>query len=136
MIDPRFAAYTEHILEGFAEYCGLELQELSQEKCIVSVRLRPEHMNLYGFVHGGMIDTLMDNTGGILAAFIHGEYRTVVTGCSDAFFLNPIRGERMYAVATPVKAGRTMTRTQLSVYDGDDRLCTVGYLEYVYTDHR
>lgn len=134
MIDPKIAAQAEHMLAGFAEYCGLELQELSAEKCVVSVALRPEHMNLYGFVHGGMIHTLMDNTGGILAAFAHGEIRPVVTGSADVHFLTPVHGERMYAVATMVKAGHSISRVQLGVFDGADTLCAVGLSEYVYTD--
>ncbi len=124
----------ESLRHGFAGYCGLELQELSREKCVITVNLRPEHLNQYGFVHGGMIGTLLDNTGGIMAACAGETIRHVVTSCSDVFYLNPIRGDRMFAVATPVKTGHTMARIQINVFDGAGVLCAAGYAEYVYTD--
>ena len=136
MVDPKIAPQAEHMLDYFASHCGIELQDLNREECVLTVQLRPEHMNLYGFVHGGMINTLMDNAGGILAAFAHGDIRPVVTGCADAHFLRPVCGARMKCVATMVKAGRSMARVQLGVYDENDKLCCVGLNEYVYTDNR
>ena len=134
MVDPKIAPQAKHMLDHFASFCGIELQELTKEQCVLAVTLRPEHMNLYGFVHGGMINTIMDNAGGIVAAFAHGPVRPVVTGSADAHFLRPVRGSTMKCVATLVKAGRTMARVQLGVYDENDKLCTVGFNEYVYTD--
>ena len=74
------------------------------------------------------------NAGGIVAAFAHGPVRPLVTGSADAHFLRPVCGSTMKCVATLVKAGRTMARVQLGVYDENDKLCTVGFNEYVYTD--
>ena len=136
MENSKFDPKAEHMLDAFARHCGIELQELNAERCVLSVQLRPEHLNLYGFVHGGMIGTIMDNAGGILAAFAHGEIQSVVTGSSDAHFLRPVCGERMVAVATMVNAGRSVARVQICVYDDEDRLCTVGLNEYFYTDNR
>lgn len=136
MEGPNIAPQAEHMLDVFARHCGIELQDLNHDTCTLTVQLRPEHLNLYGFVHGGMINTIMDNAGGIAAAFAHGQIRPVVTGCADAHFLRPVRGSAMKCVATLVKAGRTMARVQLGVYDEDDKLCTVGLNEYVYTDNR
>ena len=136
MVDPKIAPQAKHMLDHFASFCGIELQELNKEQCVLAVTLRPEHMNLYGFVHGGMINTIMDNAGGIAAAFADGEIRPLVTACADAHFLCPVCGTAMKCVATIVKAGHTMARVQLGVYDENDKLCCVGLNEYVYTDIR
>ena len=136
MVDPNIAPQVEHMLDVFARHCGIELQDLSGDTCTLTVQLKPEHLNLYGFVHGGMINTIMANAGGIVAAFAHGPVRPVVTGSADAHFLRPVCGSTMKCVATLVKAGRTMARVQLGVYDENDKLCTVGFNEYVYTDNR
>ena len=134
MSDLKNDAQAKHMLDAFASHCGIELQELSQERCVLAVRLCPEHLNLYGFVHGGMIHTIMDNAGGILASYAHGEPRPVVTACADAHFLYPVRGASMRAVATLVKGGHTMARVQLGVFDETGKLCCTGLNEYVYTD--
>ena len=136
MVDPNIAPQAEHMLDVFARHCGIELQDLNGDTCTLTVQLKPEHLNLYGFVHGGMINTIMDNAGGIAAAFADGEIRPLVTARADAHFLCPVCGTAMKCVATIVKAGHTMARVQLGVYDENDKLCCVGLNEYVYTDIR
>ncbi len=46
--------------DKFAEYCGIELIEVSEGRAKAQMRLGPEHLNGLAMAHGGAVFTLAD----------------------------------------------------------------------------
>jgi len=46
----------------FLEHVGAVLEELSKEKAVLSLEVKEYHLQHLGYVHGGVISSLADNT--------------------------------------------------------------------------
>ena len=51
---------------NFVRYCGIEMQE-STDFGHSQINIMPEHLNLYGIVHGGLLYTMADAAAGAAA---------------------------------------------------------------------
>ena len=86
------------------EACGITIDEVTEDGARCSMPLTPMHLNAGGVAQGGAVYTLCDttfavaaNAGGILT----------VSQCADMHYLRPGAGERLYAEASCVSAGRS-----------------------------
>ena len=111
MMSPDVREYAERIMEmyeaPFARFVGLEISEISRDRVVCYLDLRPELMNSMGRGHGGAIYTLIDHTFAIAANLVHDS-----TGQNtNVSFYRPAQG-RLTAVAVPINRSRS-----LEVYD-------------------
>ena len=74
MLDPKI--FTEQ--DPFARHCGMEVVEIGPGRSVARMRVRPEHLNFAGLVHGGVVFSLADlafaaacNSHGTLALAIN-----------------------------------------------------------------
>ena len=121
-------------MTGFAATCGLEIDTMEKGETTGHCMLRPELRNHYGFVHGGVIDTLMDTLGGLTAHVAAEPPCQVVTRSVDAHYLRPVLGSVMRGRATAIKVGKQICLIRAEVFDEEDRLCAEGLLEFIYLD--
>ena len=101
------------------EQCGITIDAVDETSAACSMPLTPKHLNADGVAQGGAIFTLCDlcfaaaaNAGGVL---------TVSQG-ADIHYLRPGTGERLYAVATCINAGRTTCLYRVDVRDSREKL--------------
>ena len=111
MMSPDVREYAERIMEmyeaPFARFVGLEISEISRDRVVCYLDLRPELMNSMGRGHGGAVYTLIDHTFAIAANLVHDS-----TGQNtNVSFYRPAQG-RLTAVAVPINRSRS-----LEVYD-------------------
>jgi acyl-CoA thioesterase len=95
---------------------------VTEDSARCSMPLTPMHLNAGGVAQGGAVYTLCDttfavaaNAGGILT----------VSQCADMHYLRPGAGERLYAEASCVSAGRSTCLYRVNVTDGEDRQVAV-----------
>ncbi|MFC4098627.1 PaaI family thioesterase [Paenibacillus xanthanilyticus] len=87
--------------------CGLIRAESG--KAGLCLAIGPEHLNLYGIVHGGVLATFMDNTMG-MAAMLACPGEKVVTAQLNIHYLQSASGGVLTCQAELIhRAGRTLT---------------------------
>ncbi len=108
---------------------GAELTHLEAGKAVVELEVRPEVTQQHGHVHAGILTTAVDTAGGYAAYSMMPEGSEVLSTDFTMKFLRPARGDRVVAVGTVVKSGRTLTVCDLEVFmetDGERTLVAKG----------
>lgn len=109
------------ITTGFTAHTGIELTSVGEGFAEGKIELKPEHLNPYGVVHGGVTYCLADVLGG--AAF-----RTMgglpVTMNSNITYFRPVKaGKVIYAKAEVVRYGNTTSFIETKIFDEDMMEC-------------
>jgi uncharacterized protein (TIGR00369 family) len=114
---------------------------VSESRVVLSMLLNPEHANVLGNVHGGVIMRLVDEAGG-LAAMRHARSPVVTVAIDSMTFDEPIYvGNMVTLTAELTYAGRTSMEVRVSVVAEDpltgSRIHTnLAYVVYVAIDNQ
>lgn len=81
----------------------------------IELPFRPEFVQQDGFVHAGILTTVVDSAGGYAAYTMCGPETNVLTVELKVNFLRPAVGARFVARGSVVRAGRTVTVCRLEV---------------------
>lgn len=102
---------------GLNGLVGIEYDEASPERVVVSLEIDERHQQPYGLVHGGTYCTLVETAaslGAALSAMERGMAGAVgVSNATD--FYRSHRTGRIRATATPIHRGRTQQVWQVDV---------------------
>jgi uncharacterized protein (TIGR00369 family) len=108
--------------EFHSRFFGMTLEHVEEGAVDVTLEIRPEHLNLLGIVHGGVIATLADTATGLA-------YRTVlepgtqhVTTQLNVTYLAPARPGIVVARGSVVKRGRRTGYAEADVVDEEGSL--------------
>jgi uncharacterized protein (TIGR00369 family) len=112
----RIAASPFHI------WAGMEVLEASPGRVTVEMRVEERHLNLQGFVHGGMLAILADTACGLSIRSAMEPGRLHVTADLDIHFLAPARPGKVLGRGTAVKVGRSLAFAEASIEDDEGRL--------------
>ena len=116
--DPR---YEVRVRESFArqgamKHIGASLDEVAPGYCAISLVPRPELAQQHGYVHAGVVGTIIDSAGGYAGFTLFPAESTVLTVEFKLNMLAPAQGERLVAEGFVVKAGRTLSVTRGEVH--------------------
>jgi len=90
---------------NFLDYIGCSVEENDKEKAVLSIELRQEHLQHMGYIHGGVISTLADNTGWyVLEPHLRSD-QTAMTQELTVNYLHPGKGKKLSAVGKLIKMG-------------------------------
>ena len=93
----------------FDEHLGIASRTLEPGTCTAELELRPEHLNIEGWVHGGVFLVLLDTAMGHAVGSLR--EREALSGAAtmqlSCQFLAPPRGQRLTARGTVLRLGRT-----------------------------
>jgi len=130
----------------FNEHLGLQVSELWADSVGVSFEMRPEFVGhfLYGRLHGGVISTVLDTTGGLaVMAGIAKAYpdessddimaRFAYLGTVDmrVDYLRQGTGTHFTADAQVVRLGRRIANTQMNLHNEQGTLIATGTAAYI-----
>ena len=90
----------------YAALLGIRVEEIGQGTARVSLRLEDKHFNPVGVPHGGVYFSMADTACGSAMAS-HGYYAVTVS-TSYEFLRSGRPGDTLTAVASEIKAGRTL----------------------------
>jgi len=121
-------SFGRSILAGqpFSRLLGAELHRLEAGEAELWLPIRDELRQQHGFVHGGVLSYLADNSMTFAAGSV---YRDALTLETKLNFLRPCVGERVVARALVLHAGKRQAVVRCDVFsvEGEqERLCAVG----------
>ena len=114
--------------QGFDAHIGLEITAISADEVRGELSVRPELLQPYGLLHGGVLTSVVETLGSVAGATWYGDRGIVVGMTNHTHFLRPVREGRLEAVATPVHRGRTSQLWLVEVRDEQQKLVARGEL--------
>jgi len=106
----------------FLEHTGAKLKDFTQGKANVELYIKPYHLQHKGFVHGGVISTLMDNTGWYAVVSNLDNGFTAVTMEIKINYLRPALGKYLSVSASVKRMGKTTAFTTIELFDDQEVL--------------
>ena len=115
--EPAFPGFAARVRESFARQgvmrlIGAELVDVAPGYCAIALAPRPEVSQQHGYVHAGILATLVDSAGGYAGYSLFPEDSSVLTVEYKLNLLAPAEGERIVAEGFVVKPGRTLAITR------------------------
>lgn len=118
----RFEDAISHYSQEFgtfflARFLGLDISYVGQS-CVVGFRGDDFLFNPQGFVHGGILTTIMDVSMGHLIDHLRGRAVTLEMKCQ---FIRPVGGATYRAVGEAVHIGREICYMRSIIIDQDEK---------------
>jgi uncharacterized protein (TIGR00369 family) len=118
---PAFAGHEARVRDSFARQgamalIGAALADVAPGYCAIALVPRPEVSQQHGYVHAGILATLVDSAGGYAGFTLFPEESSVLTVEYKLNLLAPAQGERIVAEGFVVKPGRTLVITRGEVH--------------------
>ena len=101
---------------------GMILERVAEGEVDVGLEVAPEHLNLMGTVHGGVLATLADTATGLAYRTVLEPDTTFTTSQLSVAYLSPGRAGRIVARGRVVKRGRHTGYAEADVVDAEGRL--------------
>ena len=122
---PSFPGYAARVRESFARQgamalIGARVVDVQPGYCALELVPRAEICQQHGYVHAGILATLVDSAGGYAGYTLFPEESTVLTVEFKLNLLAPAKGSRVVAEGYVVKSGRTLTITRGEVHAEHD----------------
>lgn len=95
--DPSWAASNMLSTDTTKRFLGIEIQEITRGRAVLSMQVRPEMANGFGITHGGMVFTLADTA--FAYACNEDEAVTVASGADITFARASHEGDVLTATA-------------------------------------
>lgn len=130
--EPGSPDYERRTRDSFARQralrlIGAEMTRVAPGEVEIVLDHHDEITQQHGFIHAGMTATIADSAGGYAAYTLFPPEASVLTAEYKINLLAPATGPRLVAVGTVVKAGRTLTTCEVTVYneaaDGSRKPC-------------
>jgi len=102
--------------QGLMEHLGARISYIGVGEVCIELPSRPEVTQQHGYFHAGATSSIADSAGGYAAFTLFDEGTTVLTVEFKINRLAPAEGERLEAVGTVIKPGRTLTICKLEVF--------------------
>ncbi|HVQ37241.1 MAG TPA: PaaI family thioesterase [Pyrinomonadaceae bacterium] len=115
----------------FAQFMGLELDDISSGTATLAVNVRKELTQNQGVVHGGAIASLIDTATAFAILSLLEPKEKVTTVDLAISYLRPATGGRLRAVATVVRAGRRLFVVKAEVFDTRGKLISTALSTYI-----
>ncbi|QHT59232.1 PaaI family thioesterase [Paenibacillus lycopersici] len=111
---PRDAKQELAALEAAARptfwgFLGCELVAAEEGRAAIALQVRPEHLNLAGIVHGGVLASLLDNAMGLVAILACPGDKTVTSGLNVHYLASSSEGLLTCEAALVFRSRRTLT---------------------------
>jgi uncharacterized protein (TIGR00369 family) len=118
---PAFLGFADRVRASYARqgamrFIGAELGEVSPGYCAITLVPRAEVLQQHGYVHAGIVSTLVDTAGGYAGYTLFPEGSSVLTVEFKLNLLAPAEGDRLVAEGFVVKPGRTLAITRGEVH--------------------
>ncbi|MFO7190181.1 MAG: PaaI family thioesterase [Pseudomonadota bacterium] len=106
----------------FVEHLGIRLLEQSKERAVIALDKRPELLNSWGSMHGGVIMTMLDY---VMGAAVRGHYeadQSVLTVDMSLGFMNAAFSESITAEGRVLHSGRSTAFCEAEARDHNGTL--------------
>jgi uncharacterized protein (TIGR00369 family) len=104
----------------FLEHIGAVIEDLDQGIAVLSIDIKDYHLQHLGYVHGGVISSLADNTGWYAVISNLPENKTSVTIEIKINYLKPAKEGKLKAIGRVLKLGKSVAFATVELYSNDD----------------
>ncbi|MEU7929866.1 PaaI family thioesterase [Micromonospora sp. NPDC049107] len=111
---------------GFVNLLGLNFEEATGDRVVISWQVRPELHQPFGIQHGGVYCSVVETAGSVGGSLWLGDRGTVVGVSNQTDFLRAVPDGELRAVGTPVHRGRSQQLWQVEISDAKERLVARG----------
>ncbi len=120
------ASFQEDMKSAFPGLLGIHFVEVTPERVVASLEVRPNLCNGADVLHGGALMSLADTLGAVATMVNIPKGARTTTLESKTNFLGAVRvGERITAECTPFHRGKTTMVWQTLVKGPSGKLCAV-----------
>jgi len=131
LFEPQNPDYRRAVQDAFnnqplLSHLGAELHAIEPGYCEIVMPAAAHLLQHHGYFHGGAIATLADVSGGFSGWTLLPEKKAMLTVEYKTNILSPGRGDALLGRGWVVKAGRTLTVTNIEIYsriEGELSLC-------------
>lgn len=116
----------------FDNLLGLTYGEMTRDGVTATVDVKPELLQPYGIVHGGVLCSIVESVGSVSGALWYDG--PVVGTANTTNFLRAVREGRLTARSTPIHRGRTQQLWDVDITDEAGRLVAKGQLRLANLD--
>ena len=99
------------------ELLGFDVESVHDGRAIFRLDVRPNHKQIHGVVHGGIIAALADTTGAIAAYTVVPRGIELATLELKINYLEPVPGGRVKAEARVLRSGRNFIVTECEIFN-------------------
>jgi 1,4-dihydroxy-2-naphthoyl-CoA hydrolase len=132
--------YVEAINERFkgsmSDMIGMRITYADPKRLVGELEVRPDLRQIYGYIHGGALMTMMDSLAGAGSALNIQPGDSFITVEFKVNFLRSVRSGRVRAEANAVHIGRRTHVWQVSAYDEQDRQMALATLTQLVIEPR
>lgn len=113
------------LYEGtYLEFLGFRLTDWKEGFARLEMPVRPEHRNTVGYLHGGVIASLLDIAGAVSGSFGVAEEFVSITINLNCNYMSPHRAETVIAEGELIRSTRSLFFAQAKLIDPEfKRLC-------------
>jgi uncharacterized protein (TIGR00369 family) len=114
--------------QGAMRLIGARMTELRPGYCAIELPYRDDLTQQHGYVHAGIVATIVDSAGGYAGFTLFPTNASVLTAEYKLNLIAPAMGERLIAVGEVVKSGRTLVVARGEVHAeaaGKRTLCAI-----------
>ena len=117
-VDPDYESRVRasYARQGAMRLIGAELGKLAPGYCAISLTPRSEVSQQHGYVHAGIISTMVDTAGGYAGFTLFPADSSVLTVEFKLNLLAPAEGDKLVAEGFVVKSGRSLVITRGEVH--------------------
>ena len=106
----------------FARRLGMTLEEAGPDRVVARLGWAPELCTGAGIMHGGVLMSLADSAGALVAYLGLPEGKSTATITSTTQMFRPVTSGSVQGVAVPLHRGRTTVTVETSLHDETGRL--------------
>lgn len=116
---------TPSLYEGtYLEFLGFRPQTWKDGFAVLEMPVRPEHQNTVGYLHGGVIASLLDIAGAFAGSYGISKDHVSVTINLNTNYMAPHKADRAIVEGELVRRTRTLFFAQARLLDPENnRLC-------------
>ena len=129
----------EMILEGVrarlraspsSSLLGFDVQSVEKGHAVFRLDVRPDHKQIHGVVHGGILAALADTTAALAAYSVVPKGTEIATITLTIDYLAPVPGGRVKADAKVLRAGRNFVVTECEISNEDGSLAAKALITF------
>lgn len=109
----------------FWDYLGCEIDELDDQRAVVSFDIQPHHLNLIGILHGGVHAAVIDSAMGLILMLARPE-SSIVTINLNINYVAPVHEGRVIVTAKIIHSTRKLMTAEAYARKEDGDLLAFG----------
>jgi uncharacterized protein (TIGR00369 family) len=109
---------------------GFDVDHIEKGRTVFRLDVRPDHKQLHGVVHGGILAALADTAGAIAAYSVVPKGTEIATVELSINYLAPVPGGSVKADAKVLRAGRNFVVTECEIFNEDGSMAAKALITF------